>query len=153
MTILSDLRKLGRRSSDERWLLAEAVASLCALQALVRWVPFPRIRALFSLRSGEAPATLTRAQQADAERIQSAIRAAVARIPVPTTCLGQGLAAMTMLARRGVPATLYLGVARPDDRATGIAAHAWVAAGTAIVSGAKGHERFTVVDRLSTRRP
>lgn len=63
-------------------------------------------------------------------------------------CLPQALAAWLMLRRRGVPCTLYLGAQFTPDRAA-LRAHAWVRAGSVIVTGAQGHQQFSVVSAFS----
>ena len=50
-----------------------------------------------------------------------------------------------MLRRRGIASTLYLGAAKGDDASEPVAAHAWLHCATQIITGATGHERFTII--------
>ena len=50
-----------------------------------------------------------------------------------------------MLRRRGLPSTLYLGVARDGEAGSGARAHAWLRSGHVVVTGGAGREQFTVV--------
>jgi hypothetical protein len=50
-----------------------------------------------------------------------------------------------MLHLRGIPATLYLGVEKRDDR---VHAHAWLRCGTTFVTGGDGSARYSVVSVL-----
>jgi Transglutaminase-like superfamily len=86
-------------------------------------------------------------------RIARAIGWAVSRVsrtrPLKTVCLGQAISAHLMLKKRRIPSTVYLGVAYEDSK---MIAHAWVVTGDFIVTGEAGHERFTVVSRISSLR-
>ena len=59
-----------------------------------------------------------------------------------STCLTRALACRLMLARRGEPSVVRLGVAKDGDA---FAAHAWLESGAEILTGADGHERFAVI--------
>jgi hypothetical protein len=54
-----------------------------------------------------------------------------------------------MLKRRRIAATLYLGVAKDENKAEKLAAHAWLRCGDVILTGAHGHRQFTVVAMFS----
>jgi hypothetical protein len=54
-----------------------------------------------------------------------------------------------MLKRRNIPATVYLGVMKDESRPEKLAAHAWVRCGEFILTGAKGHQQYTVVSKFS----
>lgn len=64
-----------------------------------------------------------------------------------SACLVQAIAATRMLNRRKIPTTLYLGIAR--DQAGKMEAHAWVRSGSHYVTGARGKQRFTVVNTFA----
>jgi hypothetical protein len=62
----------------------------------------------------------------------------------------QAVAAKLMLRRRGLPNTLYLGVAREDARRDSpVLAHAWLRSGAVDVTGATDVSRYAVVGRFS----
>jgi len=56
---------------------------------------------------------------------------------------------MVMLSRRGISATLYLGVARDENDPGAMAAHAWLRCGEVILTGAGGVERFSAISSFS----
>lgn len=58
-------------------------------------------------------------------------------------CLVQALAATWMLQRRGIPSTLYFGLAKETDGE--LEAHVWVHSGTQVLMGAKRRHDFTAV--------
>ncbi|NOU97348.1 lasso peptide biosynthesis B2 protein [Paenibacillus sp. LMG 31456] len=64
-------------------------------------------------------------------------------------CLVKALAGMSMLQRRGIESTLYLGTAKEDSGK--MIAHAWLRSGPFIVTGVEGMERFTVVGTFAQK--
>jgi hypothetical protein len=84
-----------------------------------------------------------------AERITWAVAAVARRIP-RATCLTQALAATLLLAWRGHPATLRLGVAKRDDGS--LHAHAWLECGGIILLGEPEEGAFAPLPPLSFPR-
>jgi hypothetical protein len=88
-----------------------------------------------------------------AEEIGHVVEVVARCLPFRTLCLQQAIAMRRMLARRGIPAMVYLGVARDRaDRAEadmGRAAHAWVSVGSRVVSGDGVIEKFAIVARFA----
>jgi hypothetical protein len=68
------------------------------------------------------------------QRVSFAIGCASPRLPWRTTCLVQALAAQHWLAGRGVETHLYIGVHK--DAAQAVNAHAWLAHGDTVITGA-----------------
>lgn len=135
------LRRLGRRSPTEVLLLGEALMWLILVRAAMSAVPFRYLIAALRLRAGEAgPARAGQARRAGA--VGWAVRVAVAHTPWRSACLAQALAATAMLRWRLLPATLYLGVDPDVSDRPGIAAHAWVRCGDAVVTGAAEQADF-----------
>ena len=56
---------------------------------------------------------------------------------------------MVMLSRRGINATLYLGVAKNENGPEAMDAHAWLRCGGVILTGAGGVERFSAISSFS----
>ena len=71
--------------------------------------------------------------------VRGALRAAVRRLPWHTTCLARALAGRLMLAWRGRPSTLVLGVAS-DGKS--LSAHAWLVTDDGYVCGGRDAQRF-----------
>ncbi len=106
-------------------LLGEIAATYLRVRRLVRSRPLP-----------EAVATLRRARRARtgaepevahlvATRLGWAVQKALALLPGDTRCLVQSLVLTALLARRAIPSTLVIGVARGGT----FTAHAWVECG------------------------
>ena len=91
--------------------------------------------------------------RAEAEAIGHVVEVVGRGLPFRTLCLQQAIAVRRMLTRRGIPAVVYLGVAR--DRADcaqadlGRAAHAWVAVGSRVISGDGVIENYAIVARFA----
>jgi hypothetical protein len=129
--------------------VALAAAVLVVVDCAIRIVPFTliakRIRA--GLRWTASPAQAFIA----AGRVGWALAAAKRRIPWTVPCLALAVAANRLLARRGVPSELWLGV-RPAGTAT-IDAHAWLIAEGIVVTGSVGKPQYTPLHSLVTAAP
>ncbi len=66
-------------------------------------------------------------------RISRYIRKIGDRLPWKCTCLVDAIAAKIMLRRRNIPATIFFGMAKDNDKK--ITAHAWVKCGDIYVTG------------------
>ena len=99
------------------------------------------------------PPTDAVAGRAEAEEIGHVVEVVGRCLPFRALCLQQAIAVRRMLTRRGIPAVVYLGVARDRaDRAQadlGQAAHAWVAVGSRVVSGDGVLEKYAIVARFA----
>jgi hypothetical protein len=89
----------------------------------------------------------------DAEEIGHVVEVVGRCVPFRALCLQQAIAVRHMLDRRGIPAMVYLGVARDsNDRPhadLGRAAHAWVAVGPRVISGGGVLEKYAIVARFA----
>lgn len=131
-------------------LLLEALVCLGVMRVAILTVPFRRIVAHYHLVQDEASTVPAGAKAARAESIGWAVRVAAARTPWQSACLVQSLAAMSMLRRRGIAGTLYLGVAKNDDNsAEPIAAHSWLCCGKRTLTGYFADNRFTIIAKFS----
>lgn len=117
------LAELRRRSWADWAALAVAGGTVVATAALLRVLPFRRVRRLMA---GEVPDRERPSLPSDEERrLLWAVTAVSRRLLPNRPCLPQALAAQFLLRRRGArPAHLRIGVARNDDGS--IEAHAWL---------------------------
>lgn len=127
--------RLLRAPAVERRHALEAVTTLGSVRLALWLLPFRRVRTLFEprRRSGLRPLDESERAARIAETT-SAIRRGSRLIPA-ASCLTQAIAARTMLARRDVPSTLRIGVAKSDDAR--LEAHAWVETGGVVVVGGR----------------
>lgn len=143
----------------DRWqwylLVLEALAWSIAASLAVRLVPFRILAARWGpLRGVDGtaappldPSVADLPPAAAVRRIGRAVERAAQRLPWPVVCLPQAMAAKGMLAFRGIPSRLHLGVA-PVGEAGGLTAHAWLTCGDATVVGGEARPGFTELARF-----
>ena len=146
------LRRFISLPNAQRRLLAEAVAWLAFARLALLAVPFRTLAARFGKASAAAeglsqPDSLTAIQAELAREIGWAITRAARHVPFSASCLPQAIAARAMLNRRRVASVMHFGVAKTID--TGLAAHAWLDAGTVEVTGFPVASEFTEIARFS----
>lgn len=134
-------RKFLRLPTAEQRFLIEVVLLLEAIKLGMRLLPFRILRRLLARVADAAPARLRHADHPSADRIAWAVETASRHTPGLKTCLTQALAAQVLLARRGYPALLRLGVAKGEREQ--FQAHAWVESEGKIVIGGSELERYT----------
>jgi hypothetical protein len=151
------LQKVLALSAAEKVLLIQSWVLLGYTRAAILTVSFKRLAApLERRRDAIGPPSLTPEQYYQASRIGWLVSAAARSTPWQSLCLSQVLVTQRLLAYRGIPGQLYLGVRRGCEQTgapNGLSAHAWLQCGDQIVNGAAGHERFTVVSTFSWGRP
>jgi hypothetical protein len=144
-----ELRKFLERSQQERWLFLEACLLLGVMRAAILLLPFRRITAMMGLVQEEPGASAGCDPGVVPAMIGWAVKAASARTPWESACLAQALTAMAMLSRRGIDATLYLGVAKGGSLPASMDAHAWLDCGGSIIAGGAGVERYSAISRFT----
>lgn len=128
-------------------LLAEAVFFLAWARLLVL-LPFSSVsRSLRLLPMQDTAFSAPWADERDIRRLSRFLHAASRHVCWECKCLVRALAAVRMLARRGIDSTLYLGTAKGDGG--GLIAHAWVRCGSVYVTGAEEMGRFTTVGKFA----
>jgi hypothetical protein len=126
----------------QRLLLSEALTCLGLTRVATLLLPFRWLIPLLGRQQYETPTADTPSCLPTLRAVARAIAAASRHAPWENACLVQAVTAKLMLKRRGIPSTLYLGVAREDDRLT---AHAWLRSGSVVLTGDAGRQRFTVI--------
>ena len=125
---------------------------LKALYLLLVWkikivlLPMPAYVKFFG-QKGTEENSADRSHDAIIKDIQSAVRRADSILPWKSKCLTEAITTKRLLERREIKSTLFLGVAKDEHQK--LIAHAWIKWGDRIISGAKGHENFTVVQKFS----
>jgi hypothetical protein len=122
-------------------LLAEAGAAILVASMALRLMPFRTL----AERLGRGPG---RARPVDAETaywLRRAVLAWARRLPWRTLCFEQGLAAFTLLRRRGLAATMHYGAATIGGE---LKAHVWVTSGPADVIGCEIKEKYGLLARF-----
>jgi hypothetical protein len=141
--------KWRRRTRTERLILLEAFVLLAVARLMVLVLPFKWLAVSLGRHMNESGMQISASDLHHARMIGQAIRSAANNTPWQSVCLPQAVAGQWMLKRRRIAATLYLGVAKNENKAEKLAAHAWLRCGDAILTGAAGHRQFTVVATFS----
>lgn len=140
---MSRLHKFWARSQAERAFLLEAALWLGIARLATLVLPFRWIAPLLGRKMAESAPGAGAVPAIMLDRVSWAVAAASRNLPWKCACLAQALAGKVMLQRRGVPSTLYLGLAKSGE--AGLQAHAWLRCGERILTGRQGMEGFTVI--------
>ena len=144
--MLRKFRKFGMMSSADKKLFLEAYLTLGIMRAAILTVPFKRLTRSLKHLQNKGELTLLNDKEIEiAIRIGQTITRAANHTPWESACLAQALAAQRMLQKRSIPGVFYLGVIKDERIKEKMTAHAWSQCGDAIITGARGHEAFTVI--------
>jgi Transglutaminase-like superfamily len=115
----------------ERLCTLEAAVSLLVVRLAFGLLPFAAALRLLRIAQGETGAGRVAAR--DALDVGRAVSRAARAVPFRAVCLQQAFAALLMLRRRGLAATVQFGLAR--DPEGDLKAHAWSRCGELPVTG------------------
>lgn len=140
MPIRRKLATLRRLSWSDRAMMAEAVIALAIARLVIIFIPFRGYAAwLRKAPAGPPPSDVL------VRRVRRAVEGGARNVPWNAVCLPQAMAAKALLARRGHPSSLHLGLRQKDSK---LDAHAWLEAGGTIVVGARGMQEMTPIARF-----
>lgn len=147
MTRTAFIRKkiaaIRRLPGADRRLLVRAALWLLAVDVGLRTLGFSRLRRLLARGLPSGPAADERSpavRSAEAERVARLVAAAARHHLYPVKCLTRSLVLWRLLALRGLPSELRIGV-RKEERT--LLAHAWVEHGGArLEAGVPAPGRF-----------
>src|SRR5207244_2716133 len=121
----------------------EAALTLLGVRVILGVLPFRLAVQLLRVtpaKSGDGG----RVVAAEADAIGRAIARAARHVPFRAVCLQQAFAALLMLRRRGLAATIHLGLARETGTLV-LTAHAWSRCGELPVTGTEMADGFVAV--------
>ena len=141
--MMQKFKKFTKLSTEEKKLFIEAYVTLGMMRSAILTVSFKRLtRSLEHVAKKKELEKLNEQEMETAKRVGQAIMRASAYTPWESACLVQSLTAQKMLQKRGIPGVFYLGAMKDEEK---MKAHAWSQCGDAIITGASGHEEFTVL--------
>lgn len=144
--MLHKVKKFINLKTDEKKLFLEAYVMLGMMRTAILTISFKRLtRSLEHVAEKKEPITLNVKEMEIAKKVGESIMRASAYTPWESACLTQSLVAQKMLQKRGISGVFYLGVAKDEENKEKMEAHAWTQCGDAIITGAGGHEVFTVL--------
>jgi hypothetical protein len=139
---MSSFIKFFRLTPLEKGLFLEAMLTLLMVKLMIIVLPMRFYSRYLGNQHSESAQTDVEKNAQVIRNISKGLVRARKATPWPTRCLVDAITAKWMLNRRGVSSTLYLGVAKDDDK---MIAHAWLRSGQAMVTGRQGIQKFTVV--------
>jgi Transglutaminase-like superfamily len=139
--LIAALRRFFALPPAEQSRTVEAALYLLAVRVVFGLKPLPRALWLFGIVQGQAGAG--RVAVLEAEAVSRAIARAAHNVPFRAVCLQQAFAALLMLRRRGLTATVHLGLAR--EGMNDLKAHAWSHCGEVPVTGVAAAHGFVAV--------
>ena len=139
-------KKFTKLSSEEKKLFMEAYVTLGLMRSAILTISFKRLtRSLEHGAKKKELAKLSEQEMQTAKLVGQSIMRASVYTPWESACLAQSLTAKKMLKKRGIPGVFYLGAMKDEEDTSKMKAHAWSQCGDAIITGAGGHEAFTVL--------
>ena len=144
--MIQKFKKFTKLSLEEKKLFMEAYVTLGVMRSAILTISFKRLtRNLEHTAKKKALSTLNESEIETAKNVGQAIVRAAAYTPWKSACLAQSLTAQKMLQKRGIPGVFYLGAMKDKESKEKMKAHAWSQCGDSIITGASGHEKFTVL--------
>jgi hypothetical protein len=138
--LISKLARFVALPTGEKGRTVEAACYLLAVRLAFGLLPLQRALQLFGIvRREPGPGRISTAA---ADLIGRAIGRAARNVPFRAVCLQQAFAALLMLRRRGLPATVQLGLLREGSE---LRAHAWSLCGEVPVTGIAHAKGFTPI--------
>jgi len=138
--LIAALARLSRLPAVDRGPTCEAALLLLLVRLALATLPLGAMLRLFRIHQGAAAAG--RIDRHAADVIARAIARTSRHVPFRAVCLQQAFAALLMLRRRGLAATVHLGVLREGGE---LNAHAWSQCGDVPVTGVTAARGFTPV--------
>ena len=138
--MMAKLARFAALPAADKGRTVEAAFYLLAVRVVFGLLPLRRALQVFGIAASDAGRGGASAPQA--ELIGRAIERAARHVPFRAVCLQQAFAALLMLRRRGLPATVQLGLVREGNE---LKAHAWSLSGDLPVTGVARAEGFAAV--------
>lgn len=146
MKLFTRINKFFRISREERSLFFHSLCLLFIWKVRIVFLPMPAYVKAFGQKGAEE-IDIVESQDHFIRKVQSAVQRADSILPWKSKCLTEAIATKRLLEKFNLRSTLILGVAK--DESQKLIAHAWLKRGNKIISGERGHEKFTVVQKFS----
>lgn len=145
--LLKKIAKLFKLTWKDKLLLLEALLLTGVIRFAILFVPFNKLAKLAGKAKEESSGVISVKEERIAKKISWTVFVVSNRTPWESKCLVRALTAQIMLSTFKIGSTLYLGVARDEQKK--LIAHAWLRSGQNIVTGAQEMEGFTEVARFA----
>ena len=145
--LFKKIAKLFKLTWREKLLLVEALLLTGIIRFAILFIPFNKLARLAGKHKEESSAIIRDEDKAITRKISWVVFVVSNKTPWESKCLVRALTAQIMLSARKVSSTLYLGVARDEEKK--LIAHAWLRSGENIITGAYEMAEFTEVARFA----
>ncbi len=143
---MNNLTKFFKLSSLDKRLYFEALFTSMRVKLMVTLLPLRWYARQLGVQHTVTPENFIESSTPVIFKISQAIVRCQKSVPWQTRCYVNAITAKTMLKKRGLESTLYLGVNKENQKMT---AHAWLRCGTIFVTGKQGMEKFVVVNTFA----
>ena len=134
------IKKLLNMPPGQILMIPEAIWLTGYYRFRILYRPFSELSPKIGALGEESPADIQ--LPPEVMQVRKIVRAVSKRMPWTCNCMVRALTMKTMLARRAIGSTLYMGVAL--DESGNMEAHAWLRCGSNYISGETEMDRFTV---------
>jgi hypothetical protein len=146
MKFLQKIIKYFTLNKEERILFHQALQLLIAWKIRIVFLPMRKYVKFLGEKGKEA--IYTEASKENwIRKLPIAIHRADSILPWKSKCLTEAIATKKLLEKYQIKSTLFLGVAKDENQK--LIAHAWLRWGEKIISGERGYEKFTIVEKFA----
>ena len=132
-------------------IVIEAVFLMGAARFSILVFPFKKVASVMGKPMTETSENIDARLLNTARQVAWFVRKLADFTPWESKCLVQALTAQMMLKRRKIPSTLYLGIAKDNNKK--LIAHAWLRCGSSILTGDYERPSFSTVAWFAVNIP
>ena len=147
--IINKIRQFIKLSWQKRLLLMEALFWSDLSRLTILLIPFRFISPFLGCQDERINKKNLKNDKNYITDIMWSISTASKHTPWKNTCLVQAITAKMMLKIRKQQSSLFLGIAKDQDK--NLKAHAWLSSGDIIVTGSETTEEYTVISSFTER--
>ena len=130
--------------ADDKALFVQALIWSIKVRFYMVFLPFRYYKGLLGKMQTEAVNTVAVNDMPPILKIKTIVSAVCRHTPWESKCLVEAVVCKKLLQQRGIETTLYLGILTDGNK--GLKAHAWLKLGSTILTGARGHKKYKVVN-------
>jgi len=145
--LLRRLKAFLKLKGTDRIMLLEAFVLTGMFRMIILVISFRKYKKHMGVYNRETSFQMAENNYIVIRKVSWAVATVSRYTPWESKCLVQALTAQTMLKRRKIDSTLYLGVSK--DEGNRMIAHAWLRSGNLYVTGGEGNREFVKVARFA----
>ena len=145
--LVNKARKFLKVSWMDKIMIIEATFLTGIIRFSILFIAFSKLAKLSGKYNKESVFNINNKQISIGNRIGLVVQIVSKHTPWESKCLVNALTAQTMLRIRKIPSTVYLGVAKDEDKE--LVAHAWLRCGENIITGGNERYGFTMVAKFA----